>query len=78
MPTPPKLQPETRVVTAGRPPPTPGNPVNTSITLNSTYVADPSEAPNRSALDYGRGGNDTWAALESALGELEGGTARIF
>ncbi len=65
-------------MTAGRPRISVGNPVNHGISLSSTYFADPAENSDEPALDYGRSGNATWAALESALGELEGGRARIF
>jgi len=53
-------------VHAGRPPHHPDEPLNTPITMASTYVAG-------GDLEYGRYGNPTWTALEDALGGLEGG-----
>ena len=60
------MRPATRAVHAGRPPREPDAPLNTPITLASTYVAGGS-------LEYGRYGNPTWTAFEEALAELEGG-----
>ncbi|MCD4524741.1 PLP-dependent aspartate aminotransferase family protein [Nocardioides sp. cx-173] len=67
----PDLQPATIAVTAGRPPHEPDQPLNTPITMTSTYVAGGS-------LEYGRYGNPTWAAFEEALGALEGGRCLAF
>ncbi|MCD4535976.1 PLP-dependent transferase [Nocardioides sp. cx-169] len=67
----PDLQPATLAVTAGRPPHEPDQPLNTPITMTSTYVAGGS-------LEYGRYGNPTWAAFEEALGALEGGRCLAF
>ena len=53
-------------MTAGRPPHEPDQPLNAPITMASTYVAG-------GDLEYGRYGNPTWAAFETALGALEGG-----
>ncbi|MPZ93320.1 MAG: cystathionine gamma-synthase [Propionibacteriales bacterium] len=61
----------TVAVTAGRPPHEPDNPLNTPLTLASTYVAG-------GEMEYGRYGNPTWAAFEDALGQLEGGRALAF
>jgi cystathionine gamma-synthase len=60
------LRPATTAVHAGRPPHEPDQPLNEPITMASTYVAG-------GDLEYGRYGNPTWAAFESALGALEGG-----
>lgn len=65
------LRPATRLVTSGRPPHEPDNPLNTPLTMASTYVAG-------GEVEYGRYGNPTWSAFEEALGELEGGRALAF
>ena len=62
---------ETVVVQAGRPERVPTAPMNTSITLSSTYV-------HPAPIGYARDGNEGWAALEIALGELDGGHAISF
>ncbi len=66
-----KLHPDTLAVTCGRPPHEPDQPLNTPITMASTYVAG-------GALEYGRYGNPTWTAFEDALGALEGGQCLSF
>jgi cystathionine gamma-synthase len=58
-------------VTAGRPAHEPDQPLNTPLTMASTYVAG-------GDLEYGRYGNPTWAAFEEALGTLEGGRCLSF
>ncbi len=63
--------PATTAVTAGRPEHRPDEPLNTPITMASTYVAT-------GDLEYGRYGNPTWAAFEEALGALEGGRCLAF
>ena len=63
--------PDTTAVTAGRPAQRPDAPLNTPITMASTYVAT-------GDLEYGRYGNPTWAAFEEALGALEGGRCLAF
>jgi cystathionine gamma-synthase len=65
------LRPETLAVTAGRPPRTPGEPLNTPITPGSNFHAG-------GEVEYAREGNPGWAALEEAVGELEGGHAVAF
>lgn len=65
------MRPETRAVHAGRPPHEADNPFNEPITMASTYVGGGS-------VEYGRYGNPTWTAFETALGELEGGHALAF
>ena len=65
------LSRETIAVTAGRPPHAPDQPLNTPITMASTYGAT-------GDLEYGRYGNPTWAAFEEVLGSLEGGRCLAF
>jgi len=69
------MHPDTLAVTAGRPPRVVDAPFNPPVVFASTYVgsADP-----RSTVGYGRYGNPTWTALESAIGALEGGQALAF
>jgi cystathionine gamma-synthase len=62
---------ETVVVQAGRPERVPTAPMNTPITLSSTYI-------HPAPIGYARDGNEGWAALEIALGELDGGYAISF
>ena len=64
-------KPSTRAVTAGRPPRADDSPLNTPISLNSTFAAG-------GPIGYGRYGNDTWSATESAISALEGGRSLIF
>ena len=49
----------------------PDAPLNTPLTMASTYVAG-------GDLEYGRYGNPTWTAFEDALGALEGGRCLAF
>src|SRR5687768_15919007 len=65
------LSPRTVLVTAGRPPHEADQPLNTPLTMASTYVAG-------GEVEYGRYGNPTWSAFEEALGALEGGRALAF
>jgi cystathionine gamma-synthase len=65
------LSPATLAVTAGRPSHEPDQPLNTPITMASTYVAG-------GDLEYGRYGNPTWTAFEEALGALERGRCLAF
>ena len=65
------LRPATLAVTAGRPDHEPDQPLNTPVTLASTYVAG-------GDVEYGRYGNPTWTAFEEALGALEGGRCLAF
>jgi cystathionine gamma-synthase len=64
------LRPESLVVALGRPQ-EPGAPLNVPLTPSSTYRFG-------GELGYGRDGNPGWAALEGALGALEGGDAVAF
>ncbi len=61
----------TRAVTAGRPPRAGDSELNAPISLNSTFTAG-------GPIGYGRYGNDTWGATESAISSLEGGRSLIF
>ena len=65
------LKPATVAVTAGRPGHEADQPLNTPVTLASTYVAG-------GDVEYGRYGNPTWTAFEEALGALEGGRCLSF
>jgi cystathionine gamma-synthase len=67
----PAWSPDTVTVQAGRPARTAGAAMNPAIVLSSTYVHD-------ATVEYGRDGNAGWAALETALGALDGGTAVTF
>ena len=67
----PKLSPETIAISAGRPAVTHDGSLNPDISLSSTYHAG-------GPLGYGRSGNETWSALESAISELEGGQTLAF
>lgn len=64
------MRPETVAITAGRPASSPGAPLNTGISLNSTFAAG-------GALGYGRFGNETWQALEETITALEGGDSTL-
>lgn len=66
----------TRVVRAGLPPFTQGEPLLPGPTFANPYhlMGDPSSSP----YSYGRYHNPTWTHFEQALAELEGGTAVIF
>lgn len=67
----PQLSPETIAISAGRPPATKDGSLNPNISLSSTFHAG-------GPLGYGRSGNETWSALESAISELEGGQTLAF
>ena len=62
--------PETIAISSGRPQSGPGAPLNTSISLNSTFVAG-------GTLGYGRFGNETWQSLEDAITALEDGVSTL-
>ena len=66
-----ELRPETILVHGGRPAAEAGAPLNAPVVLSSTYRAGGDYA-------YVRHGSPTIAALEEALGELEGGRALVF
>jgi cystathionine gamma-synthase len=63
-------RPETVAITAGRPASAPGAPLNTGISLNSTFTAG-------GELGYGRFGNETWSALEESITALENGDTTL-
>ena len=67
----PKLSPETIAISAGRPSIMKDGSLNPSIFLSSTYHAG-------GTIGYGRSGNETWSALESAISEFEGGQTLAF
>jgi len=62
---------ESRLVAAARPDRVSDAGVNLPIELNSTFLAP-------GATGYGRYGNKTWSALESAIESLEGGATLAF
>ena len=65
------FHPETSAITAGRPEVAPDASLNPPIVFSSTYHAG-------GPIGYGRYGNETWSALESAISELEGGQTLSF
>ena len=65
------IHPETSAITAGRPDTAPDAPLNPPIILSSTYHSG-------GPVGYGRYGNESWSALEVAIGELEGGATLSF
>ena len=65
------LHPETSAITAGRPEAAPDASLNPPIVLSSTFHAG-------GPVGYGRYGNESWSALEAAIGELEGGATLSF
>lgn len=66
----------TRVVRAGLPPASQGEPFLPGPVFASTYHL--AGAPASSPYTYGRYHNPTWTLYERALGELEGGQAVVF
>jgi cystathionine gamma-synthase len=69
------LRPDSLIVAAGRPERTDAAAVNAPISFTSTYIASPDA---QTSLGYGRSGNETWTALESAISGLEGGRTLLF
>ncbi|MGD9988003.1 cystathionine gamma-lyase [Pseudonocardia sp.] len=66
----------TRCVHGGAPSPGVGDPLHPGPVLSSTFALGTSaQTP---ADFYGRAGNPTWRALESAIGGLEGGECTLF
>ena len=65
------LHPETSAITAGRPDAAPDASLNPPLIISSTYHAG-------GPVGYGRYGNESWSALEAAIGELEGGATLSF
>lgn len=66
-----KQHPETTAITAGRPDVAPDAALNPPVVLTATFHAG-------GEIGYGRYGNQTWSALEEAIGALEGGPTLIF
>jgi cystathionine gamma-lyase len=66
----------TRAAHAGLPPRADGEPFLPGPTFAAPYHL--AGAPDASRFNYGRYDNPTWARLEDALGELEGGQATVF
>ncbi len=66
----------TRVIRAGLPEPVPGQPFLAGPVFAAPYHLDPVEGPRGNG--YGRPDNPTRAALEAAIGELEGGECVTF
>lgn len=65
------LRPESKLIAAGRPARVPAGPINQPLVLTSTYHAGGQRV-------YGRDGNDTIEAFETALGAVEGGRVTAF
>lgn len=63
--------PETIAISAGRPEVGPDAALNPPVVLTSTFHSG-------GAIGYGRYGNETWKALEDAIGALEGGSTLVF
>ncbi len=68
----------TRAVRAGLPEPSPGQPFLPGPVFAAPYHLDPETGPRQGIDGYGRTDNPTWRALESAIGELEGGECVVF
>jgi cystathionine gamma-synthase len=65
------IHPETSAITAGRPEAAPDASLNPPIIISSTYHAG-------GPVGYGRYGNESWSALEAAIGALEDGATLSF
>jgi len=63
--------PETIAISAGRPEVGPDAALNPPVVLTSTFHSG-------GEIGYGRYGNETWHALEDAIGALEGGSTLVF
>ncbi|MBB2921205.1 PLP-dependent transferase [Cellulomonas cellasea] len=68
----PAVAPATLAVTAGRPPRTPGAPLNPPVVLTSTFVS--AGVPGAGDPLYGRIDTAAWHPFEETLGRLEGST----
>jgi cystathionine gamma-lyase len=68
----------TRSVHAGLPPAVPGEPFLPGPVFAAPYHLDPAAGPAASPNGYGRPDNRTRRLLESAIGELEGGSTLAF
>ena len=74
--TPAGLHPETAIICAGRPGHASGGPLNIPIVLASNFHADSAQEDRRA---YSRtDATPTWEALETAVGQVEGGHAVAF
>jgi cystathionine gamma-lyase len=71
-----QMREATRVVRAGLPPSSQGDPFLPGPTFASAYHF--SGEPGSSAYTYGRYHNPTWTRFEQALSELEGGPSVVF
>jgi len=65
------LHPETSAITAGRPEAAADASLNPPLIFSSTYHAG-------GPVGYGRYGNESWSALETAISQLEGGETLSF
>ena len=75
------LRPETAVICAGRPSRSASGPLNTPVVLASNFHASSTAAPAvaEGARSYARtDATPTWEALETAVGQVEGGHAVAF
>jgi len=72
----PALSPATIAVTSGRPPRGLDSELNVPVSLSATFVGGGSLGA--ADLGYGRFANPTWVALETAIGDLEGGNSLVF
>jgi cystathionine gamma-synthase len=75
------LRPETAVICAGRPYHAASEPLNVPVVLASNFHASTTAAPaaEESRRSYARtDATPTWEALESAVGQMEGGHAVAF
>lgn len=68
----------TRAVHAGRPAAQPGQPFLPGPVFAAPYHLDPVAGPAAGVDGYGRADNPTWRALESAIGDLEGGECVVY
>ncbi|MBT8228118.1 MAG: cystathionine gamma-lyase [Dactylosporangium sp.] len=68
----------TRCVRAGLPPPAAGQPFRPGPVFAAPYHLDPVAGAQPGTDGYGRYDNPTWRALETAIGELEGGHCLVF
>ncbi|GAA2524851.1 trans-sulfuration enzyme family protein [Rarobacter incanus] len=64
------LHPATIAVSAGRPAPEPGAPLNAPVVLSSTYVSTGTPRPDQ--MLYTRWDTETWQPFEQAVAQLEG------
>ena len=73
----PKRRPQTALITAGRPPDEPGQPLNVPIVMASNFRAG--NLGRTGGREYSRNnGTPGWEALEEVVGELEVGEAVAF